>query len=88
MTDASIQIETKIKISADAVAQSIGATDDSVAGSVVGRDANAHLLINSSFLYRDKSVKTNQSPRRLLVQMNASGKNVRGELCAWRTTNG
>jgi hypothetical protein len=78
MTDASTQIETKIKISADAVAQSIGATDDSVAASVVGRDTNAHLLINSSFLYRDKSVKTNQSPRRLLVQMNASGKNVRG----------
>ena len=46
------------------------------------------LRINSSFLYRDKSVKTNQSPRRLLVQMNASGKNVRGEPCAWRTTNG
>jgi hypothetical protein len=78
MTDASTQIETKIKISADAVAQSIGATDDSVAASVVGRDTNAHLLINSSFLYRDKSVKTNQSPRRLLVQMNASGQNVRG----------
>jgi hypothetical protein len=78
MTDASTQIETKIKISADAVAQSIGATDDSVAAAVVGRDTNAHLLINSSFLYRDKSVKTNQSPRRLLVQMNASGKNVRG----------
>jgi hypothetical protein len=62
MTDASTQIETKIKISADAVAQSIGATDDSVAASVVGRDTNAHLLINSSFLYRDKVCEDQPTP--------------------------
>jgi hypothetical protein len=77
--DAFDQIETKIKIAADAVAQSIAAGDDSIATAVIGRNTNAYLLINSSFLFRDASVKTNQSPRRLLVQVTANGQRIRRE---------
>jgi hypothetical protein len=75
--DASAPIETKIKIAADAVVQSMAAGDDSIAAAVVGRSTNAHLLINSSFLFRETSVKTTQSPRRLLVQVTATGQHIR-----------
>jgi len=80
--DASAQIETKIKIAADAVVKSMAAGDDSIATAVIGRNTNAHLLINSSFLFRDTSVKTTQSPRRLLVQVTASGQHIRAETVA------
>jgi hypothetical protein len=75
--DASGLIETKIKIAADAAVQSMAAGDDAIAAAVVGRNTNAYLLINSSFLFRETSVKTIQSPRRLLVQITASKQHVR-----------
>jgi hypothetical protein len=75
--DAIGQIETRIKLAADAVVKSMTAADDSIATAVVGRNTNAHLLINSSFLFRDPAVKTTQSARRLLVQVISSGQHVR-----------
>lgn len=79
-TSATSQIETKIRVATDAVVQQIAATDDDIAGAVVGRNTNVHLVINSSFLYRDKqSVKTIQSPRRLVARLAASGKRVRSD---------
>jgi hypothetical protein len=72
------QIETKVKIAADAVVKSMAANDDAIAAAVVGRDTTAYVLVNSSFLFRDASVKTTQSPRRLLVQVIASGQHIRG----------
>lgn len=77
---ASSEIETRIRVATDAVVQQIAATDDDVAGAVVGRNTNVHLVINSSFLYRDKqSVKTIQSPRRLVARLAATGKRVRSD---------
>jgi len=80
--DAIGQIETRIKIAADAVIKSMAAADDSIATAVIGRNTNVHILINSSFLFRDTSVKTTQSPRRLLIQVTASGQHVRAETVA------
>jgi hypothetical protein len=80
--DAFGQIETKINTAADAVAQSMAAGDDSIATAVVGRNTSAYLLINSSFLFRDASVRTTQSPRRLLVQVTANGQRVRATTVA------
>jgi hypothetical protein len=74
------KIEEKIQISATAVVSSIAEMDDAVAGAVIGRKTTVHLVINGSFLYRDKSmVKTNQSHRRLVASLAASGKRVRSE---------
>lgn len=74
MSSALIQVEHRVQAATDAVVRSIADTDDAIAAAVVGRNTNAHLLINSSFLYRDKSIKTAQSSRRLLARVVASGK--------------
>ena len=74
-----VKIEERIQTSANAVVSSIAETDDAVASAVVGRKTIVHLVINGSFLYRDKSVKTTQSQRRLLARLSATGKRVRSE---------
>ena len=74
-----VKIEERIQTSANAVVNNIAETDDAVAGAVVGRKTIVHLVINGSFLYRDKSVKTTQSQRRLLARLSATGKRVRSE---------
>ncbi len=79
MASASTQIEQKIQAATDAVVRSIADTDDAITGAVVGRNTSAHLVINGSFLYRDKSVRTTQSPRRLLARLVATGKRIRSE---------
>ncbi len=79
MASALTQIEHEIQAATDAVVRSIAETDDAVATAVVGRNTDAHLVINGSFLYRDKSVKTTQSSRRLLARLIATGKRVRSE---------
>ncbi len=73
------QIEETIQASVNATVRNIAETDDSVAGAVIGRKTTAHLIINGSFLYRDKSVRTSQSNRRLLALLSATGKRVRSE---------
>ena len=62
------KIEDKIQASATAVVTNIAETDDAVASAIVGRKTMVHLVINGSFLYRDKSVRTSQSHRRLLAR--------------------
>ncbi len=79
MAPALAQIEHKIQAATDAVVRSIADSDDAIAAAVVGRNTNARLVINGSFLYRDKSVKTTQSSRRLLTSLVAAGKCVRTE---------
>jgi hypothetical protein len=79
MAPALAQIEHKIQAATDAVVRSIADSDDAIAAAVVGRNTNARLVINGSFLYRDKSVKTTQSSRRLLTSLVAAGKRVRTE---------
>jgi hypothetical protein len=73
------KIEDKIQASATAVVTNIAETDDAVASAIVGRKTMVHLVINGSFLYRDKSVRTSQSHRRLLARLNATGKRVWSE---------
>lgn len=79
MTSSLAKLEERIHNSTNAVVSHLGQTDDAVAGAVVGRNTVVHLVINGSFLYRDKSVKTSQSTRRLLARLTASGKRVRTE---------
>ncbi|MFB3812673.1 MAG: hypothetical protein ACE14L_01065 [Terriglobales bacterium] len=74
-----VQIERKIQTAVDAIVRSIVDTDDGVAGTVVGRNTTAHLLISSSFLYRDKSIRTTQSSKRLVARISASGRHGRLE---------
>jgi hypothetical protein len=73
------KLEDQIQSSANAVISNIAETDDAVAKAVIGRKTIVNLVINGSFLYRDKSVRTNQSPRRLLARLIAAGKRVRSE---------
>jgi hypothetical protein len=73
------KIEDRIQTSANTVVSNIAEIDDAIAGAVVGRKTMVHLVINGSFLYRDKSVRTTQSHRRLLARLAATGKRVRSE---------
>src|ERR1017187_2475155 len=77
MVPARSSIESTIHQTVDAVVRQISSENDSIAQAVIGREANVHLLINSSFLSRDKrSVGTLQSTRRLVTRLTASGKRV------------
>jgi hypothetical protein len=72
------EIEARILTATDAVIQQMTSSNDEIAQAVIGRNANVNLVINSSFLYRDRqSVKTTQSPRRLVAQLSATGRRVR-----------
>lgn len=77
---ASTHIENKILTATQAVVQYVTELDDDIAGGVIGRKASTHLVINSSFLYRDRqSVKTLQSPKRLVARLTAIGKRVHSD---------
>jgi len=72
------EIESKILAATDAVIQQMASSNDEIAQAVIGRDTNINLVINSSFLYRDRqSIKTTQSPRRLVAHLSATGQRVR-----------
>jgi hypothetical protein len=75
MSSALVQVEHRIQAATDEVVRSMADTDDGIAAAVVGRNK----VINSSFLYRDKSLKTIQSSRRLLARLIATGKRIRSE---------
>jgi hypothetical protein len=71
------QIENKIHSAVDSVVQQMASGDDEIAGAIIGRKTTTYLVINSSFLYRERqSVKTTQSSRRLVAQLSATGKRV------------
>src|SRR5258708_3193610 len=71
------QIEHTIQIATKAVIEQMAESDDAVARAVVGRSTSRHLVVNSSFFYRNsRSVKTTQSPRRLVGRLVASGKRL------------
>src|SRR5436305_702366 len=71
------QIEAAIRAAMNAVVQQIAATHDEIAGAVVGRNTEVHLVMNNSFLSRSgQSMKTNQSSRRLVARLVAKGKHV------------
>jgi len=75
---ATSEIEARILAATDAVIQQMASSDDEIAQAVIGRSVSLNLAINSSFLYRDRqSVKTTQSPRRLVAHLSATGRRVR-----------
>ena len=77
MVSSHAQIVRKIQLATDAVIQQIAESDDAITGAVVGRNTSRHLVINSSFFYRDsRSVKTIQSPRRLVARLVTRGKHI------------
>lgn len=68
--DSGRAVEHRVQAATDAAVRSIADTDDAIYSGGRGPQreyTNAHLLINSSFLYRDKSIKTAQSSRQLLA---------------------
>jgi len=72
-----VKIESKVAEAVGAVIQTIAKTDSSPL-EAVSHSTDRHLAFNSSFLYRDKrTVKTLQSPRRLVTKMISSGKQLR-----------
>lgn len=79
MKSALAQIDHKIRAATDAVISNIAETDDAIATAIVGRNTSIHLCLNGSFLYREKSLKTTQSSRRLLARVRATGKRVQSE---------
>jgi hypothetical protein len=77
MVPARSSIENKIYQTVDAVVRQISSEDDTIAQAVIGRQADVHLLINSSFLSRDKrSVRTLQSTKRLVTRLAVNGKRI------------
>lgn len=74
---ARVRIEAMIRSATDSVLQQVADTDDSIGRAVIGRSTNLHLVINSSFLYRDRQfLKTLQSPKKLVAQLAVSGRRV------------
>jgi hypothetical protein len=77
---ANIAIEKRITSAVDSVVQQMAAVFDEIAGAVIGRNTTTYLVINSSFLYRERqAVKTIQSSRRLVTRLAATGKRIRAD---------
>lgn len=67
------ELANRITRAVNAAVQEMAKKDDSL-GQAAGRAQDCQLLLNSSFLYRDKqTVKTLQSPRRLVARMALRG---------------
>lgn len=71
------QIAALIRNSVSAAIKNISTEDDTVSAAVIGRQANPHLVLNSSFISRDKrSLQTAQASRRLVARLVGKGKHV------------
>ncbi|HLW54376.1 MAG TPA: hypothetical protein VKW06_16185 [Candidatus Angelobacter sp.] len=74
---ANTQIENKILSAVDSVVQQMASVFDEIGRATIGRNTTTYLAINSSFLSREKQIfKTNQSQRRIVVELSATGKKV------------
>jgi hypothetical protein len=77
-----IEIENRIQAAAKATIEEIGKTDAELVEAIAHRN-DLHLIINSSFLYREKrAVKTLQSQRRLVAKVSVAGKHMQSESVA------
>jgi hypothetical protein len=77
-----IEIENKIQAAAKATIEQIGKTDAKIV-EAIGHRNDLHLIINSSFLYREKrAVKTLQSQRRLVAGVSVAGKGMQPDSVA------
>jgi hypothetical protein len=79
MKSARAQIKSKIHDGVSAVLEHISKVDSSILDAVQ-HEPDLRLVLNSSFLYRDKrTIKTLQSSRRLVSKLSRSGKHVQPE---------
>ncbi len=82
MPSPQIEIENKIQAAAKATIEQIGKTDAELLEAISHR-TDLHLVINSSFLYREKrAVKTLQSQRRLVARVSMAGKRMQSDSVA------
>lgn len=73
------RIEKRIHIAVDAAVRHLSNSETALV-EAIARDTHVHLVVNSSFLYRDKrSVKTTQSSRRLVVRLAKGAKHPKVE---------
>lgn len=73
------RIERRVHSAVEAAVKQLASSESDIA-EAIARDSQVHLVLNSSFLYRDKrSVKTNQSSRRLVVRLTKGGKHPKAE---------
>lgn len=77
MTLAASRIEQLIRDATATTIKKIGESNDAIGAAVIGRQTNFRLLLNSSFIFRDsRSLRTNQSSRRLLARLASKGRHV------------
>lgn len=80
MAFATTRLEKKIHDAVDAAIHQL-ATSETAITEAIARETHLHLILNSSFLYRDKrSVKTHQSTKRLVIRLNMSGRRARPDV--------
>lgn len=74
------RLEKKIHEAVDAAIRQLAASETAIT-EAIRRQTHLHLILNSSFLYRDKrSVKTHQSSKRLVTRLTMSGKRARPDV--------
>jgi hypothetical protein len=71
------RIVALIRSSVSAAIKQICTEDDSIAAAIMGRETKPNLVLNSSFISRDKrSIPTTQASRRLVAQLASKGRQV------------
>lgn len=71
------RIEEMIRRATASAVREIVGSNDTIGAAVIGRQTNCRLLLNSSFIFRDsRSLRTNQSTRRLLAPLTNKGKHA------------
>lgn len=74
------QIEKRIHEAVATAVRHLATSETAITGAMA-RETRLHLIMNSSFLYRDKrSVKTIQSSKRLVTRLTMSGKHARPDV--------
>jgi hypothetical protein len=74
------RLEKKIHEAVDAAIHQLATTETDIT-EALARETHLHLILNSSFLYRDKrSVKTHQSTKRLVIRLTMSGRRARPDV--------
>jgi len=77
---ATSRLEKKIHDAVHAAVRQLAASEAAIT-EAIARQTHLHLILNSSFLYRDKrSVKTHQSSKRLVTRLTMTGKGARPDV--------
>jgi hypothetical protein len=77
MPTVGFRVEERVREATAAAVKQIAESNDAINAAVVGRQTGSRLLLNSSFIFRDsRSLRTNQSSRRLVARLASKGKHV------------